>query len=126
MIDPHVIWLRDQILERIRIAKAVKTVGGTWHSGEPGDEGPAEVDDDLDRVVAASGDGAIAEHIAMNDPGTVVETCLAELAILAEHRRSGAFAPSAPAREHCIVCHTDYPCNTVRRLHDSYRRWNPW
>lgn len=136
MIDPHVIWLRNQILERIRIAKAVKAVDGTWHAREPDSDGPTEVDDDSGRVAASAADGAIAEHIAMNDPGTVVGTCLAELAILAEHRSSGAFASSAPAeeplakeppaKEHCIVCNTDYPCNTVRRLHDGYRRRNPW
>ena len=121
MVDPHVLWLRDQILERIRAAKAVKTVNGTWHAREP-----AGVDDDLDRAVASAGDGAIAGHIAMNDPATVVGTCLAELAILAEHRSSGAFASPASAKEHCVVCGTDYPCTTVRRLHDGYRRGNPW
>jgi Family of unknown function (DUF6221) len=131
MIDPHVIWLRNQILERIRIAKAVRAVDGTWHAREPDSDGPTDVDDDSDRVAASAADGAIADHIAMNDPGTVVGTCLAELAILAEHRSSGAFASPAPAEEppakkHCIVCNTDYPCNTVRRLHDGYRRRNPW
>jgi hypothetical protein len=131
MIDPHVIWLRNQILERIRIAKAVRTVDGTWHAREPDSDGPTDVDDDSGRVAASAADDAIAEHIAMNDPGTVVGTCLAELAILAEHRSSGAFASSVPAeepsaKEHCIVCNTDYPCNTVHRLHDGYRRRNPW
>ena len=87
-------------------------------------ESQAGVDDDLDRAVASAGDGAIAEHVAMNDPATVVGTCLAELAILAEHRSSGAFASPAPAGEHCVVCGTDYPCTTVRRLHDGYRRGN--
>ena len=107
MIDPHVIWLRDQILERIRVAKAVKTA-------------------DLDRAAASAHDDATAEHIARNDPGTVVGTCLAGLAILADHRSSGAFASPAPAREHCVICKTDYPCATVRRLHDGYRRSDPW
>jgi hypothetical protein len=126
MIDPHVIWLRNQILERIRIAKAVRTVDGTWHAREQDSDGPTDVGDDSGRAAASAADGAIAEHIAMNDPGTVVGTCLAELAILAEHRSSGAFASSAPAEEHCIVCDTDYPCNTVRRLHDGYRGRNTW
>lgn len=97
MIDPHVIQLRDRILERIRIAKAVKTA-------------------DLDRVAASVHDGAIAAHIAMNDPATVTAGCLAELAILAEHRSSGAVTSPAPAEERCVVCDTDYPCTTVRRL----------
>jgi hypothetical protein len=126
MIDPHVIWLRDQILERIRVAKAVKKADGTWHTREPDNGGPPRVADDLDRVAASAADGTIADHIALNDPATVVGTCLAELAILAEHRSSGAFAPPTPAREHCVVCETDYPCATVRRLHDGYRRQNPW
>lgn len=126
MIDPHVIWLRDQILDRIRVAKAVKAAGGTWHARQPDSGGPPEVADDLDRVAASAADLAIADHIALNDPGTVVGTCLAELAILAEHRSSGAFASSAPAMEHCVVCKTDYPCTTVRRLHDGYLPRNPW
>jgi hypothetical protein len=102
VIDARAIWLRNQILERIRVAKAVKTA-------------------DLDRVAASAHDAAIAAHIAMNDPETVTATCLAELAILAEHRSSGAFTSPAPAGERCVVCDTDYPCNTVRRLHDAYR-----
>ena len=106
MIDPHVIWVRDQILERIRVAKAVKAA-------------------DLDQVAASARDGAVAAHIAMNNSGTVTATCLAELAILAEHRSSGAFT-SAPVEERCVVCDADYPCNTVRRLHDAYRRQTPW
>jgi hypothetical protein len=36
------------------------------------------------------------------------------------------FESSAHANEYCTVCHTDYPCGTVRRLHDGYRRRNPW
>jgi hypothetical protein len=107
VIDPHVIRLRDQILERIRVAKAVKAA-------------------DLDRIAASAGDGAVAAHIAMNDPETVTATCLAELAILAEHRSSGAFTSPGPAGERCVVCDTGYPCNTVRRLHDAYRRQTPW
>ena len=126
MVDPHVLWLRDQILERIRVAKAVKTVDGTWHARQLDSDGQAHVDDDLDRVAASTHDGAIADHIAINDPATVAATCLAELAILAEHRSSGAFASSASTGEHCVVCDTDYPCITVRRLHDGYRRGNPW
>ena len=90
MIDPHVIQLRDRILERIRIAKAVKTAN-------------------LDRVAASVHDGAIAAHIAMNNPATVTASCLAELAILAEHRSSGAVTSPAPAEERCVVCDTDYP-----------------
>jgi hypothetical protein len=107
VIDPHVIWVRDQILERIRVAKAVKAA-------------------DLHQVAASAHDGAIAAYIAMNDPATVTATCLAELAILAEHRSSGAFTSPAPEQERCVVCDTDYPCNTVRRLHDAYRRQTPW
>jgi hypothetical protein len=126
VIDPHVIRLRDQILERIRVAKAVKTAGGTWHAAAPDSDAPAEVHDDLDRVAASAYDGAIAAHIAMNDPATVTASCLAELAILADHRSSGAFTSPAPAEERCVVCDTDYPCTTVRRLHDAYRRQTPW
>jgi hypothetical protein len=54
MIDPRVIWLRDQILKRIRVAKAVKTVDATWHARERDNDRPAEVDDDLHRVAAIS------------------------------------------------------------------------
>lgn len=98
MIDPHVKWLRDQILERIRAAKSVKQVGGAWHAQEPDTDGPADVDDDLDRVVTSAADSAIANYIAMNDPATVAAICLAELDILAGHRSSGVFASASRGR----------------------------
>jgi hypothetical protein len=126
VIVPHVIWLRDQILERIRIAKAVKAVDGTWQTREADGDIRAGVDDASGRVVASAADAAIAGHVAMNDPGTVVESCLTELAILAEHRSSGAFGSSPAADERCVVCDTNYPCSTVRRLHNGYRPGNPW
>jgi hypothetical protein len=125
VIDPRFIWLRNEILERFRTAKAVKAA--RWHVNHRDEAN--DVDDDQQHVVATVGDIDAAAHIAMNDPESVIGNCLAELKILAEHRSSGAFVSFATTKDHCTVCNTDYPCNTIRTLHSGYRNragWTAW
>lgn len=124
VIDPHITRLRDKILTRFLAAKAVKAVDALWQ--EPDSDRPAEVLDNSGRPVASAADGAIADHIAMNDPRTVIETSLADLAILAEHASIDVQTPSGTVEPQCRTCKTKYPCRTVHILHDGYSFLSPW
>jgi len=122
MPDPRVIWLRDQIIERLRTAMAVKTNSGEWRVGQVDEAGIVDVDDAEGKIAAGAVDVGAAAHIAMNDPGTAINTCLAELEILAEHTSIAGPMPSGASSSPCRTCGTAYPCRTVRRLHSAYRK----
>jgi hypothetical protein len=106
MPDPRVIWLRDQIIERFRTAKAVQTHSGGWQVEQADEDGYVfVVADDADGAPAAVAAADVAAHIAMNDSRTVIDTCLAELEILAEHKHRCPYAircrqPGVPHLRH--------------------------
>lgn len=126
-------YLDRTITERERIARsAARNSAGCWIANDEGES--FAVSDDLGDVVVyneGAPSGLQPDHIALNDPASVLRRCAADRKLIELHRpvilRGGGGAKYFDTTTVCTSCEPPrqfpenaYPCPTLRALAEGY------
>jgi hypothetical protein len=125
--DDLVTWLREQISDRLAMARHLiesEAASAEWHEPCSGVlvTGTPTHDDTWDGTHPL-GDSRLVRFIVANDPRDTIARCEAELAILAAHDRPEHYCPLPvlPGVHGQFCSPAEGPCWTVRLLGSGYK-----
>lgn len=144
MTHPLLVWLEERIAEAERIALAAEEKAvSPWTFNDMGDVADAHHEEVLPTDGGYYGQGeAVAEHVALHDPRSVLALVEAHRQLLAIHQPDGDAAnPECQSCAYTFASKTgrgseewediellyeDWPCPTVRALASAYRNSPGW